>query len=169
MSVQSHEVKTERILPVHESIKNMLGAKSIYFCKQVHGVQGYLINSDFIQKHPAFSLEGDFLYSSEKECALGILTADCLPIVIYNPRGVISIIHAGWKGSFENIVEKALADMQELYKDLNMQECKIFFGPSGKVCCYEVQEDFMQQFIQKYPWSQTFFIKKDAKIYIKFR
>ena len=165
MSMKSDELHFEKFFSVHDFLKGLLGAQSIYFCKQVHGVQGYFIDSEFIQKYPAFSQEGDFLYTSEKYCALGVITADCLPVIIYHPKGFVSVIHAGWKGSFENIVEKAVCNMVASFNDIKINECKIFLGPSGKVCCYEVQEDFMQKFIEKYPWSAAFFKKNNTKIY----
>ena len=163
--MQPDQLSFEKLLPVHEILKNMLGAQSMYFCKQVHGVQGFLINSEFVQKFPAFSKDGDFLYSSQKLCALGVITADCLPVILYHPLGIISAIHAGWKGSFENIVEKSLVDMLGSYPNIKIEELKVFLGPSGKSCCYQVQKDFMEQFIVKHSWSVSFFIFKNEKIY----
>ena len=165
LCMQQDEIGLETILPVHIALQDMLGADSIYFCKQVHGAQGFFITDDFMQQFPAFCKEADYLYASKKLCALGVITADCLPVIIYHPRGLISAIHAGCKGSFENIVEKAICDVVAFDIDIKISECIIFFGPSGKVCCYEVQKDFMQQFVLKYAWSKAFFMMRDEKIY----
>lgn len=163
--IHADQIELENFLPVHEKLKIILQTQSLYFCKQVHGVQGFYITPEFVRENPAFCKEGDFLYTSEKLCAIGVITADCLPIVLHHPQGIINIIHAGWKGSFENILEKAISDMIKSYTDIKIHKLEMFLGPSGKNCCYQVQKDFMGQFIAKYPWSSAFFMLQDEKIY----
>jgi hypothetical protein len=163
--VQPDEIKPGRIVPAHKILQNMIGAKAIYLLEQVHGIQGYQVTPYMLENIPSFAQEGDFLYTNEKEIALGVDTADCLPIVIYHSLGVISIVHAGWRGSFENIAQESIQTLLKTYPEIKVSELIVYFGPAGKACCYEVQQDFIQKFVEKYPWSTVNFIKRNDRWY----
>ena len=69
-----------------------------------------------VSRIPNKKLKGDSLITNKKGIALGILTADCAPILIYDPvNNFISAIHAGWKGAYKKIVSNTL-------KNLNLKE-----------------------------------------------
>ena len=61
----------------------------------------------FIDKPNDQTLNGDGIISNRKDLILGVLTADCAPIVILGKR-YFGIIHAGWKGTFSGIIENAI-------------------------------------------------------------
>ena len=66
----------------------------------------------FILKRPSKKLVGDGLITSKKNLALGILTADCAPVLIYDKKlPMIAAIHVGWKGAFKNILKKCIKFM----------------------------------------------------------
>src|SRR5215469_2457729 len=74
------------------------------------------IHSDIIHSitHvPAEPLAGDGLITAEPGLLLGVLTADCLPVIILDPRlRAIGVFHAGWRGTVKRIVEKAVGEMR---------------------------------------------------------
>ena len=100
--------------------------------------------------------ETDGLYTSKTNTPLGILTADCMPIVLTDSKTLV-VIHAGWKGLFEGILEKGVS----IFKDKN--NIFGFIGPSAKDCCYYVQEDFLEN-AKKYGIElNKRYLKKDEK------
>src|SRR5216683_1609805 len=79
--------------------KNNFGIKSLVFLHQVHGTDGLQINEEN-KNMPILEHDGDFLSTNLQSTAIGILTADCLPIVFYDTQShAIALAHAGWRGS----------------------------------------------------------------------
>jgi polyphenol oxidase len=105
------------------------------------------------------------LVTNQKNIALIILTADCVPVIIHDPRSqAIGIVHAGWKGSYLGVLEETLLLMQKVYGS-NVQDLVCEFGPSAKSCCYEVSKEFQDDFEKKHAISHLFFETRDFKIY----
>ncbi len=75
----------------------------------------------------------DGLYTDQKLTPLGVLTADCIPLVLFNSNE-LSVIHAGWRGLLRGIVENGYS----LFKN---KDIKAFIGPFIKACCYEFKLD----------------------------
>jgi polyphenol oxidase len=121
------------------------GLNKILFNKQVHGANGFVIDSaSTSQGFKNMHFEGDFLITDQKNVGIGILTADCLPILFYDQKNnIITAIHAGWRSSVLNICHAAVDIMNKKYGTL-AQNLNIYFGPSAKSCCYEVQSDFLE-------------------------
>ena len=75
---------------------------------------------------------------------IGVLTADCLPIIFYDTKNhVAACIHAGWRSAIAEIVTKVVQMMFEKFK-FAPEDLQIYFGPCAKTCCYQVQPDFLQ-------------------------
>ena len=86
----------------------------------------------------------DAIITSIKGYALGVVTADCVPIILYdNKNQSIGCIHAGWKGAFSGIIEKTI----KKFKKLNSKN-KILasIGPCIGQKSYEVDIDFYKKF-----------------------
>lgn len=81
-------------------------------------------------------VEADGLYTNQPRLAIGVLTADCMPVVIFNDRE-LAVVHAGWRGLFGGIIQNAI-------KMFSKKPNQAFIGPSIKQCCYEVGEDFVK-------------------------
>jgi YfiH family protein len=63
-----------------------------------------------------------------------VLTADCLPVALAGP-GAVAMVHAGWRGLAEGVLESGVAALRELGSD---GEIVAVIGPGAGVCCYEV-------------------------------
>ncbi len=100
--------------------------------------------------------EADGIYTDKKNIPVGVLTADCVPIVLFNEKE-IAVVHGGWRGLFNGIIQNAVNKFKD--KDL-----KAFVGANIKNCCYEVQEDFVKNFEEKYD-KDGFFKEKEGNIY----
>ncbi len=94
-----------------------------------------------------------------KDIALGVLTADCVPIILYDVNNqIIACIHAGWKGAFSDIIKKTITKI----KKINSKN-KIYasIGPCIGAKSYEVDKLFYKKFINKTYKNKKYFIKKN--------
>jgi len=84
---------------------------------------------------------GDGLITNRKKLALGILTADCAPILIFDPKKkIIAALHAGWKGAFKDIIGKTINKLNQKgskSKDLIAVVCPCIYIKN-----YEEKKDF---------------------------
>ena len=88
----------------------------------------------------------DALITNKKEMVLTILTADCVPILLYDKeKKVIAAVHAGWKGTKAKIVAKTVEKMKEAFGS-NPENIIVGVAPSIGRCCYEVGEDVAKHF-----------------------
>jgi YfiH family protein len=88
----------------------------------------------------------DALITDRRRLPLAIFTADCLPVFLYDAqKQVIGLVHAGWRGTKDNITGKTVHAMMENY---GCQPENIYagFGPAIRGCCYEVGSEFKDRF-----------------------
>lgn len=120
-----------------------IDAERLAFLHQIHSIEGLSLTRDTLTTHIPFRTDGDFLTTNMPHIGLGILTADCLPIIFYDPaHHALALAHAGWRGSVAGIGPAVVAHMHTMYGS-RPEELQIFFGPSAHVCCYEVSADFI--------------------------
>ncbi|MBQ6840680.1 MAG: peptidoglycan editing factor PgeF [Bacilli bacterium] len=94
----------------------------------------------------------DGLITNQKETPLAITTADCIPIIIYDPvNKVIANVHSGWKGTLNTIIINAINKMQDSF-DSKFEDLLFFFGPSICTQCFEVQTDVRDLFYNKFSY-----------------
>ncbi len=113
------------------------------FPRQVHGSHVFTICSSSSEKEPSGT---DAVITGIKRVPLCVLTADCLPIVFFDPvRSAIGIAHAGWRGTAKRIAAEVIKKMcAEL--DCVPGRIKVGFGPAIRSCCYEVGQELKQIF-----------------------
>ena len=120
-------------------LKKELPSNSLAFLHQIHSNQGMVIPDECAVS--SFAHDGDYLITNKK-IALGVLTADCLPIVMYDKvHHALAVVHAGWRGSVQEIALKTLAHMTTAFGTQPEHLC-VLFGPCAKNCCYTVTEEF---------------------------
>ncbi len=104
-----------------------------------------VILRDSVNQQENYQL-ADGVISNIVNLPIAIRTADCLPVFILDSRRrCFGLIHAGWKGSKNGILEKTLR-LLDLNFCSNPSELKIVFGPSIRDCCYQVGEKFLEYF-----------------------
>lgn len=92
----------------------------------------------------------DGLITDEKNIPLVIFSADCVPILLAEPkRRVVAAIHAGWRGSVKKIAGKAVSKMIKQY-GANANEIRAAIGASIGPCCFEVGEETAVLFPENY-------------------
>ena len=144
-------------------IFNNFPVKNIIFQHQVHKTHGHAVNVDTLELYKRSLVhDGDFLITNIPGVAVGVLTADCLPIAIADvTHKAVGIVHAGWRGTVGGIVRVALEHMQKLY-GTQVSDVKIYCGSCAHVCCYQVD----QVFIQKLPdWAKPALVLRDQVYY----
>lgn len=103
--------------------------------------------------------EADALITQEIDIALGVVTADCLPILIHDANNsIISTIHAGWKGLRDSIIENTLTEIQKV-SWVQAGELIVQIGPHISAENYEVGEEFRAYF----PEDKDCFTKVEQK------
>jgi polyphenol oxidase len=116
--------------------------------KQIHS--GIVLDAaDLTASTPA--TEGDALLSDLAGIRVGVRTADCVPILLADPSiPAVAAIHAGWRGSAENIAAAAVRQMAAKWKT-RPENLRAAIGPSIGVCCYEVGPEVASRFEQWIP------------------
>ena len=147
------------------SIKKKLKLKNLILLKQVHGTKSFCVDKQFLKENSDyFSKDGDILLTNFKNVGICVLTADCVPIVLFDKKNkACSVVHAGWSGTRFRAVQKACAKMQKIYKS-NVNDIIAYIGPSARSCCYEVQPEFIKNF-ENFLYKDQIFIHKKNKIY----
>jgi polyphenol oxidase len=113
--------------------------KDAIVLRQEHGDKVHFVNNG---DRPE---SGDGLILVKKGVAGIIKTADCLPIIIADPGcPMVSIVHAGWRGTVKKITQKAVGSMADLGAEKGRMVALL--GPSINACCYRVGEDVYREF-----------------------
>lgn len=102
-------------------------------------------------------LAGDGLITATPGLLLGIQTADCLPIILVDPkRRAVGVFHAGWRGTIKRIVEKGVGEMRRSF-GTQARDLKAAIGPGIHGCCYEVGEEVRSQFESQFAYAAKLF------------
>jgi YfiH family protein len=99
----------------------------------------------------------DALVSNTPGILLGVKTADCVPVLFGDPKtGAFAAVHAGWRGTSESIVTKAIAQLQSEYST-RPEDLRCAIGPAANTCCYEVGSEVIERFKELFPKSDHLF------------
>lgn len=111
----------------------------------------------------------DGLITNNKKLALAVVTADCLPILLYDPhKDVIAVVHAGSKGLLKDIIRNM---MMRLIVEFGSDPKSIVvgIGPAIEQKCYEVGLDLIEQYKEALPSFKKIIEEKDGKYYLDLR
>ena len=147
-------------------LKASFGLHDLMFLHQIHSDKGVLVDQDCLGINRPFKVDGDYLVTAMKHVGIGVMTADCLPIMLYDSQNKsVAAIHAGWRGSVAGIAVKALEHMQEAC-GTQPSAITVFFGPSARVCCYEVSKGF-EEHLAGFSWldKQQVLVQRDNKLF----
>jgi polyphenol oxidase len=146
------------------SKKINLNQKKLLLMQQTHSNKVIVIKKKNI-KNKIFN--SDAIITKMKGFALGVLTADCVPIILYDVKNdIIGCIHAGWKGASSGIIENTLLK----FKKINSQN-KIYasVGPCIGKKSYEVGLDFYKNFLLLTKKNSIYFSIKQNQIFFDLR
>lgn len=162
----------EKVAENRKLVRNALGLQNLSTSYQCHSAICNIITAPFTDK-----LEGDALVTNVAGVGLGILTADCGPVMFHGQSAngmVIGAAHAGWGGAVKGVLENTIAKMIELGADLSSIHAGI--GPCIAQASYEVGADFQKPFLEDDKDAAQFFkdgqagkLQFDLAGYIAFR
>lgn len=122
-----------------------LAAWPMAWLKQIHSNIVHGFGDRALPNEPA---EADAAETSLRGVAIGIMTADCVPILIADRRGRrVAAAHAGWRGAAGAVVRKTVEAMVS-GDDIAAGDLSAAIGPHIGVCCMEVGEEVVDRFSQ---------------------
>ena len=106
---------------------------------QTHSTNvNFLFTADLVQ-----SCDG--VFTNKKELTCSIQVADCMPIYFAHlSENVFGLVHAGWRGLVDGILEESAALL--LKNGYKLSDFEIVIGPSIQKCCFEVRDDIIKKF-----------------------
>lgn len=144
-----------------DTIKDEFSAQELVILKQVHGSK--ILDADSINYQSQEEADGSV--TTKNNIALGILTADCVPILLACSSGaIIGAAHCGWKSAKNNIITQ----LHNKMKQKGAKQIKALIGPSIQQKSYEVDEKYYQDFINDDVKYKKFFIESKNKNHFMF-
>lgn len=134
---------------------------------QVHGTRVAVVDRPGMTRD---DLDGyDALVTNLRGIAIGVRTADCVPILLFDPdKAVIAAVHSGWKGTVQRIVQKAIYTMKSQF-GTEGKDLKAIIGPSIGPDSFQVGEDVVKYFKEQgFPLDKIWFFnegKSDSPMY----
>jgi len=108
--------------------------------RQVHGTRVILAEPG------AEPPEADGIATRERGVALGVVTADCVPVLLLARSScVVAAVHAGWRGAAAGVLEAALARLRATF-GVEPPDVEALLGPSIGPCCYRVGNEVQSAF-----------------------
>lgn len=139
MPYQASDEAVERVLRATAAAAKVERGR-LFGVRQVHGVA--VVEAPVIAG-PA--PEADAIWSGRAGDAVGVKTADCVPLLLVDPRAKrVAAIHAGWRGTLAEIARVAVA--QWVAAGSRPTDLHAAIGPSIRSCCYQVGEELSAQF-----------------------
>ncbi len=117
--------------------------KTVARINQVHGNEIHVATRETASNRP----RADGIVTSDPGLILGIYSADCVPILMIDPKQKIcGAVHAGWRGTLADIATAAVRAMTQL--GAHPSDLQAALGPSIGLCCFEVDSDLADRFSQ---------------------
>jgi len=147
----------EHVIENRRRAMEALGAPPLITLYQVHSADAVIVTEPWqIGEAP----QADAMATAVPGIALGILTADCAPVLFADAKArVIGAAHAGWKGAIGGVTDSTIAAMESL--GASRQNITAAIGPCIAQASYEVDSGFRDRFLAASPSNDAFFIASD--------
>jgi polyphenol oxidase len=134
--------------------KMIIKKNKLILMSQTHSVKVIEVTKNNYKK----KINADAMITRVKGLAIAVVTADCVPIIIYDLKNeIIGCIHAGWKGAFSGIIKNTVNKIKKINNN-NMIFASI--GPCIGKRSYEVDVNFYQKFLKKNKQNKKYFYDK---------
>ena len=102
--------------------------------------------------------DGDAMVTMTPGLALGVLTADCVPVLFAEPQAnIVAAAHCGWRGAVRGILGATIEQIRTLGG--NIEDVRAAIGPAISKDSYEVGADLRSEFLEAHPSSNAYFVK----------
>ena len=164
MSIKFHffgkDCIVDRAIADREDLKRALRDKgfefdAIQFVNQVHSDNVITIDAHSKIHGDQNLPKADAIVTTLKKVVIGVFTADCAPIFLYDEeKKIIAVIHAGWKGAKNGVIKSTVAEM----KKLGAKNIIALIGPMIQQKSYEVSQEFIDDFTKEDEENKIFFV-----------
>ena len=116
--------------------------EALALSRQVHQTDIRLVTrGNRVPPFEPIPYEADGLITAEKDLPLMIFTADCIPILLFDPvAGAVGAVHAGWRGTVCDIAGKTVSELTRHFGS-DPGNIRAAVGPGISSCCYETGRD----------------------------
>ena len=149
--------KKKNILKNLGLVSKIIGVRkeNLILMHQTHSNRVTKINNTNKRK----KINADAMITNTRGLALAVVTADCVPILIYDKEnGIVGCIHAGWRGAIADIIKKTIIAIKKLNKKNRIYAS---IGPCIGKKSYEVDTKFFKNFTKKSKKNKIYFSKKN--------
>ncbi|MBR3161552.1 MAG: peptidoglycan editing factor PgeF [Bacilli bacterium] len=149
LNFNTQKIDKETINNQYKKLQEKLGYKFIKIIKPNQKHTNIVKKVDKTNLNDSFD-NVDGLVTDVKGIALATSLADCQGILLYDKKKkVIGNIHSGWKGTLNKIIINAINLMIKEYNS-SINDIKVYFSPSILKCCFEVDEDVKNEFLNSF-------------------
>lgn len=131
---------------------------NIFTVEQIHGKAFFHLKKE--NESSGRKIQADAIVCQEKNLAIAVKTADCVPILIWDEKGSIAAVHSGWRGTKLKILAEVL---EQNFNQTDRKNLHIWIGPSICQNHYEVDFEVAQFFLNLFP---EFVNKKNDKYHL---
>ena len=136
------------------AVEALLPGAELVTVHQVHSAEVVIAEHPWSQDQRP---QADAMVTNKPNLLLGILTADCAPVLFADPRArVIGAGHAGWRGALAGVTDATVAAMEKL--GARRENIRAAVGPCIAQISYEVDEAFRARFIEADMDNDRFFV-----------
>ena len=155
---------TKTASPKHTALAQ-LALLRLVLLQQIHSgivyrIEDTRIEDTRIEDAPQADVDlqaGDGMISTQPGLLLGILTADCLPVLVVDVRQrVVAAFHAGWRGTAARVVERGVGRMRAEFGS-RPGDLTAAIGPGIGGCCYAIGDEVRNEFDSQFAYSDAFF------------
>jgi YfiH family protein len=146
------------------AVQALLPGATLLTLYQIHGADTAIVDGAWaIGEAP----RADAMATKTKGFALGVLTADCAPVLFADASaGVVAAAHAGWKGALAGVIESAVSAMEKL--GASRARIAAAIGPCVGQEHYEVGPEFRERFVEASPDYARFFLPAERSGHCRF-
>ncbi|HSV30549.1 MAG TPA: peptidoglycan editing factor PgeF [Atribacteraceae bacterium] len=140
------------------------GNYEIVVPRQVHGDQIAVVSGPLVS-----APEADALVTAWPGLFIGILVADCFPILLFDPHHlVLAVVHAGWRGVAANIQGKTVEFLRTRFAS-QPSGITAVIGPGIGPCCFQVGEEVVHIFHKHGGFQADWLVKREGKFFLNLR
>ena len=135
--------------------------ENLVAAKQIHSA-----NIEISKEGINYFQDTDAIILTNKTQAVALNFADCTPIILFDrENNIASVVHAGWRGTAQSIVQKTVKTLQEKFNSNTKNICAVI-GPAISKCCYDVGEEVFVKLKETVSDFSNLYELKNNKTYI---